>query len=109
MPPWLVAVLAVVAACGGAAGITSAVRLFTVEPKLARREESRDLWTEIRARSDDLTKERANTEELRIKLEAMRQRVWDVEDKVEAVQDAVKRCEDDRHRLQHRLDALEGK
>jgi chromosome segregation ATPase len=92
MTPWWVTL---VIALGGSAGVVALIRLFWLEPKVARQDEVRSLWSENRAQ--------------RVELDTLRAEANDRDDRLVELERHLMKCEADRERLTERLTALEGR
>lgn len=92
MTPWWVTL---VVALGGSAGVVALVRLFWLEPKVARQDELKSLWSENRAQ--------------RVELDTLRAEANDRDDRIVTLERHLMKCEADNERLTERLIALEGR
>lgn len=91
MTPWWVTL---VVGLGGAAGVTALVRLFWLEPKVARQDEIRSLWSENRSQRAEITTLRA---------ESARQ-----DDRIVTLERHLMKCEADNENMKTRLALLEA-
>lgn len=92
MTPWWVTL---VVALGGSAGIVALIRLFWLEPKVARQDEVKSLWSENRAQRAELNILRAEANER--------------DDRIVALERHLMQCEADNEQLKERLAVLEGR
>lgn len=92
MTPWWVTL---VFALGGSAGVAALIRLLWLEPKVARQDELKSLWSENRAQRGELTNLRAEG--------ALR------DERIVLLERHLMKCESDNEDLRERLAVLEGR
>jgi hypothetical protein len=87
--------IALFGALGGLAGLTTAIRLIWIEPKVARRDEIGMLWTENR--------------NLRAELDVRSKHAADTDRTLYGLQLQVLKCESEKDELATRVTALEAR